>query len=126
MAGHKFKRNLVNGRSVHFGNVYYSESSRPAHESSGVLETGVARRQMEPVPPDDADPSALNELYCVPRCSLPQFVGRQLLTEMVTENLKPTTRKVDGDRHKIVVLYGLGGSGKTQFCLRFAETNRSR
>jgi GTPase SAR1 family protein len=29
-------------------------------------------------------------------------------------------------QHKIFVIWGLGGSGKTQFCLKFVEDNRDR
>ncbi|EXJ70654.1 uncharacterized protein A1O5_05644 [Cladophialophora psammophila CBS 110553] len=125
MAGQSFERNLINESRVHFGNNYYSCSAKSTSEFSGVAETPVARRWLEPSLSREADAYGLNELYCVPRCSRPQFVGRQLLADRVKEKLNPDAVQVDDGKHMIVAIYGLGGSGKTQFCLRYAEANRS-
>jgi hypothetical protein len=67
-----------------------------------------------------------NEIFIVPRCSSVQFTGRQMHAQMVKENFGPHRKQLARDQHKIVVIYGLGGSGKTQFCLRYAEDNRSK
>lgn len=126
MAGQSFEQNHINESRVHFGNNYYSCSGRSTSEFSSVAETIVARRWLDPSLSEDTDAYGLNELYCVPRCSRPQFVGRQLLADRVKEKLNPDAVQLDGGKHMIVAIYGLGGSGKTQFCLRYAEVNRSR
>ncbi|ETI21604.1 hypothetical protein G647_07951 [Cladophialophora carrionii CBS 160.54] len=121
MAGQSFERNLINESKVHFGNNYYTYSGKATSESSGAAEPAVTRRWIEPLLSKEEDAYGLNELYCVPRCSRPQFVGRQLLADRVKEQLG----QASGGEHRIVALYGLGGSGKTQFCLRYAESNRA-
>ena len=124
MAGQSFERNLINESRVHFGNNYYSCSGKSTSEFSGVAETTEAL--LDPSLSKEANAYGLNELYCVPRCSRPQFVGRQLLADRVKGKLNPDAAQVDDGKHMIVAIYGLGGSGKTQFCLRYAEANRSR
>ncbi|KAK0714746.1 hypothetical protein B0H67DRAFT_553402 [Lasiosphaeris hirsuta] len=53
------------------------------------------------------------------------FVGRQ--QQMVTLKERfGTVRPRSGRKPKIFVIYGLPGSGKTQFCLRYLEENRHR
>jgi hypothetical protein len=77
-------------------------------------------------PSIEADATETNELFLVPRCSSPQFTGRQLYAHMLKENFGRRQAQEARNEHKIVVIYGLGGSGKTQFCLRYAEDNRTQ
>ena len=126
MAGQSFERNSINDSKVHFGNNYYTCSTKSASELSGIAETTVAQHWLEPSLSKGAGAYGLNELYCVPRCSRPQFVGRQLLADIVKKKLNPDAGQMDDGKHMIAAIYGLGGSGKTQFCLRYAEANRSR
>ncbi|KAK0515736.1 hypothetical protein JMJ35_001770 [Cladonia borealis] len=51
---------------------------------------------------------------------------RRLHGEIVREKLGPVSHLDEANRHRICVIYGLGGAGKTQFCLRYAEDNKSR
>ncbi|MCJ1391776.1 hypothetical protein MMC18_004641 [Xylographa bjoerkii] len=67
-----------------------------------------------------------NEWFTIPRCSSTYFTGRRLYAETVREKLVPVNHLDEANRHKVCVFYGLGGSGKTQFCLRYAEDNKSR
>ena len=67
-----------------------------------------------------------NEWFLIPRCSSPYFTGRQFYAEAVRKRLGPVSHLDEANRHRICVIYGLGGSGKTQFCLRYAEDNKSR
>lgn len=75
----------------------------------------------------DKDAEHASEYYLVPHCSSIQFTGRKQQTQELKENfgrlLNSPNQKTRGE-HKIVVIHGLGGSGKTQFCLRYAEENR--
>ena len=67
-----------------------------------------------------------NEWFIVPRCSSTYFTGRLLHAEMVRAKLGPVSLLDEANQHRICVIYGLGGAGKTQFCLRYAEDNKSR
>lgn len=75
----------------------------------------------------DKDVEHHSEYYLVCHCSSNQFTGRkqqaQELKEKFRRQLESPNQKTRGE-HKIVVIHGLGGSGKTQFCLRYAEENR--
>ncbi|KAL8669551.1 MAG: hypothetical protein Q9168_005859 [Polycauliona sp. 1 TL-2023] len=66
-----------------------------------------------------------SEYYLVSHCSSIQFTGRKQQAKELKEKL---SRHLDASdqpgKHKVVVIHGLGGSGKTQFCLRYAEENR--
>ena len=70
-----------------------------------------------------------SEYYLVSHCSSIQFTGRKQQAQELKEKLgRPIIspdQKIRGE-HKVVVIHGLGGSGKTQFCLRYAEENRGR
>ncbi|KAL8649358.1 MAG: hypothetical protein Q9226_005605, partial [Calogaya cf. arnoldii] len=75
----------------------------------------------------DKDAEQLSEYYLVSHSSSNHFTGRkqqaQELKEKFGRNLHSPDQKTRGE-HKVVVIHGLGGSGKTQFCLRYAEENR--
>ena len=75
---------------------------------------------------DDGSKPNRNEWFIIPRCSSTYFTGRRLHAEVVREKLGPVSHMDEANRHKICVIYGLGGAGKTQFCLRYAEDNKSR
>lgn len=65
-----------------------------------------------------------NEWFIIPRCSSTYFTGRILHAEFVREKLGPVNHLDEANRHRIFIIYGLGGAGKTQFCLRYAEDNK--
>jgi hypothetical protein len=67
-----------------------------------------------------------NEYFYVPRIASSIFTGRADVSERVRQKFFATHRQKDGSQHKIFVLYGLGGSGKSQFCLKFAQDNRDQ
>ncbi len=75
---------------------------------------------------DDGSKSNRNEWFIIPRCSSTYFTGRRLHADVVREKLGPVSHLDEANRHKICVIYGLGGAGKTQFCLRYAEDNKAR
>ena len=70
--------------------------------------------------------SDANKYYIVPRCSCNHFTGRQTYGEMLKDKFNSSRRSSQRRENKVFVVYGLGGSGKTQFCLRYGEDNRSR
>ena len=75
---------------------------------------------------DDGSKPNRNEHFIIPRCSSTYFTGRRLHAKVVREKLGPVSHLDEANRHKICVIYGLGGAGKTQFCLRYAEDNKPR
>ncbi len=67
--------------------------------------------------------SVKNEFYVVPHTASSHFTGRNEIREQLSMSLLSyRTPKAQ----QIFVLYGLGGSGKTQISLKFAEDNRER
>lgn len=64
-----------------------------------------------------------NEFYVVPHAASEHFTGRSEIRERLSDSLLSYRTSKAQQRF---VLYGLGGSGKTQICLKFAEDNRER
>ena len=74
----------------------------------------------------DTMPANKNEWYVVPRGSSNYFTGRAMQSRVVKEKFGSMITGPTSEKHRIFVVHGLGGSGKTQFCLRYAEQNRSQ
>ena len=120
--GHNMWQNEITGRAVHMGDVYVYNT----------IESGSSTRHSEAA----AVPSLLDmygkpptqdcQMYKVDRRSSPQFTGRRLQAQMLSHGLASPTTTEERDKHKVAVIYGLGGSGKTQFCLRFAEQHQNK
>ncbi|KFY10202.1 hypothetical protein V491_07769 [Pseudogymnoascus sp. VKM F-3775] len=83
----------------------------------------------------EAESSKLNEFYTAPRCSTNYFTGRRAYAKVLKERFanpfaslnRSGSDLFDGSRRsnqKIFVVHGLGGSGKTEFCLKYVEENR--
>jgi len=66
-----------------------------------------------------------NEHFIVSQVENPNFTGRSDIRHLLYESILKDRhmRKQSQDRF---VLYGLGGSGKTQVCLKFAHDHRNR
>ena len=73
-----------------------------------------------------ANADDVNEIYAVLRCSSNYFTGRKLYAEDMKEAFNAPRDESMSRQQKIFVIYGLGGSGKTQFCLKYVEDNKSR
>ena len=54
------------------------------------------------------------------------FTGRSMQSRYMKEELGPVHTRGARDQHKIFVICGLGGSGKTQFCLKYVEENMAK
>ena len=74
----------------------------------------------------DAIPQAFNQWCIVPRSPSNYFTGRQKYARDVKEMLGPIHRHDERNKCKVLVFHGLGGSGKTQFCLKYVEDNKHR
>lgn len=121
--GHDIWQNTVTARTVHLGDVYQYNTvgtgGNPQETNRSSSHHGRGLRQT-------IDVTNENRLYKVERSSSPQFTGRQLQSAMLRDSLGLPADITGREKHRIAVIYGLGGSGKTQFCLRFAEQQRSK
>lgn len=63
------------------------------------------------------------EYYIVPRTANTHFTGRKDVLDRLSECLVFGRH---ADHQQLFVLYGLGGSGKTQICMKFAQDHRDR
>ncbi|KAI1452411.1 hypothetical protein F4805DRAFT_29851 [Annulohypoxylon moriforme] len=75
------------------------------------------------IDPSSSSDSCSQTRYRVPHNVCNPFIGRQKELEVMSSALF-SAEKVDGARRFVV--FGMGGSGKTQLCLKFAETYRNR
>ena len=87
--------------SVHFVTLAYFNSQ---------CTTGHAIRTRAGVP----------ALKAIPRLST-MFTGRDDILERLTQCLNPSTSSVALRKQRIFVLYGLGGTGKTQIMAKFVD-----
>ena len=67
-----------------------------------------------------------NKHYCVPHNVSGIFTGRDDIIRKICERCLPSDTGKRLTEQKRFVLYGLGGSGKTQACLKFAQDYRER
>ena len=69
---------------------------------------------------------AHNEYFVASRSASSIFTGRDDIAKLLRQKIITTPYEKGNQQHKIFVIWGLGGSGKTQFCLKFIEDNRDR
>jgi len=66
-----------------------------------------------------------NEYFVVPHKANQHFTGRNEIRQRLCDNLI-TDRHIRAKVQQRFVLYGLGGSGKTQVSLKFAQDHREQ
>lgn len=70
-------------------------------------------------PPEPPPPSSLSPMMQMHPSNL--FTGRDKYLQRLRDYFSSST----GDKRKAFLLYGLGGIGKTQICLKFIEENEN-
>ncbi|KAL8996607.1 MAG: hypothetical protein Q9188_006530 [Gyalolechia gomerana] len=65
-----------------------------------------------------------NKYFEVPRNPISVFTGREEVCEQLHAHCSPSGKTNIQRQQKRFVIHGLGGSGKTQVCLKFAEDHR--
>ena len=75
---------------------------------------------------DATSTPSYNKYYCVPYNLSGIFTGRDDVIQKLRNSCLPPKLKDRLTEQKRFVLYGLGGSGKTQACLKFAQDYRER
>ena len=68
----------------------------------------------------------LNKHFRVPYSASTFFTGRAEVTKRLEQNMLASSEPAILGKQKRFILYGLGGSGKTQFCLKFVQDHRQR
>lgn len=86
----------------------------------------LRRAQAELSPQLNRSSSDFPKWCMMPRKSINYFTGRQKHATRVQELLGHVRSFEAHSKSKVVVIYGLGGSGKTQFCLKYVEDNKHR
>ncbi|KAH8422393.1 uncharacterized protein LDX57_000149 [Aspergillus melleus] len=102
----------------------HSNPSVPSRSTSPIPSIRLEASPQIPTYPQVSDENPIpytHTHWMVPPQS-EYYVGRQEQADLLTERL----RDVDAKSPKICVIYGLPGSGKTRFCLKYAEENRYR
>lgn len=64
--------------------------------------------------------------YEVPHNVSSVYTGREDISQRLREICLPSKRREIRGMQKRFVLFGLGGSGKTQVCLKFAQDHREK
>ncbi len=75
---------------------------------------------------DNTKKKLRNKYFRVPHNVSSIFTGRDVITQILQNKILEPTDSEAPKQQKRFVLYGLGGSGKTQFCLKFVQDNRDR
>jgi len=63
--------------------------------------------------------------YC-PQEAAADYVGRETMFQTVYDAFFPMGEPIACAKRKSFVVFGMGGSGKTQFCSKYAQDNRDR
>ena len=66
-----------------------------------------------------------NKFFFIPQVVSSIFTGREDAASIVAASLLNTEGNTIGQQRRLVI-HGIGGSGKTQFCSKFAQDNRER
>ena len=90
---------------------HYLTSLSAVHKS---LELGLATMKKEPEAP----------FFDIPQAVSQNYTGRKLFLLDLEKNLLPSAHYTPPNGQRVFVIHGLGGSGKTQFCCKFAYDNR--
>ena len=67
-----------------------------------------------------------NKYFHVPHRASSIFTGREDVTQLLRNKIREQNSGDTPPQQRRFVLYGLGGSGKTQFCLKFVQDHRDR
>ncbi|KAL9098250.1 MAG: hypothetical protein Q9163_006061, partial [Psora crenata] len=84
----------------------------------------IRRMKSNPRQITDEQPSSCDKYFEVPYLLSPMFTGRDKELQYLTESFGGPWAY--GGFQRRFVLFGLGGSGKTQLCLKYTEAHRKR
>ncbi|KAL8743440.1 MAG: hypothetical protein Q9190_004209 [Brigantiaea leucoxantha] len=91
----------------------------------GRVHIGDIHNHADPTVGSKTPPSRFrNKYFEVPRNPSSIFTGREEIGEQLRSRCLPSSKPNTQQQQKRFVIHGLGGSGKTQICLKFAEDHR--
>ena len=99
---------------------------RLRHNEAAELLESYDASQTSPVIYEKYNNTPRNKYFCVPYNASSIFTGRQDITERLEKSILSGGTQRPLTIQKRFILYGLGGSGKTQFCLKFVQDHRQR
>jgi hypothetical protein len=106
--------------------VRWQNSARSSGGHKARSSSASPQLSLIDVPTNDTFATDLNKWFLVERKPTTFFTGREGHARNVKSKFSEAQRQVGRKSHAMFVVYGLGGSGKTQFCLKYAHDNRSR
>ncbi|MCJ1349722.1 hypothetical protein MMC31_007963, partial [Peltigera leucophlebia] len=110
-------------------NANHEEMCKFMERQDDVYEK-IFKRVRRMIKEQDSSPvynaSFYNKHYCIPRHLSAIFTGRDDIIQEMYKGFLATNAEITLIKQKRFVVYGLGGSGKTQACLKFAQDYRER
>lgn len=113
---------MVEKRWLEAGKILAKQRLNEAAELTGV-DRLIGERSCQDQPENKV---LRNRHFRIPHSVSSIFTGRKDFTQKLREKIMSSTDPDAPCKQKRFVCYGLGGSGKTQFCLNFVEDNRDR
>ena len=99
-------------------------ATQRTNEASELVGFDV-RNDNKPYPNRDQETGTTqNKYFRIPHNVSNIYTGRDKFTQGLRERMLVSTPNPGAHRQRRFVLYGLGGSGKTQFCLKFVQEYR--
>jgi hypothetical protein len=96
-----------------------------AYELGGILTFDVHSDSEPRIQERQRRPSAPTHFY-PPVEAVDDFVGRETMLALLCDKFFPDGRPLDNQKRKSFILFGMGGSGKTQLCAKFAQDYQHR
>lgn len=88
--------------------------------------TEVSRRTGIPLETLSLPGKKVNEFFYIPQLPSDRFIGRTAASKMLNKAFFSPEGALEKQRQKRFVIFGIGGSGKTQLCCQFAKHNEDR
>ncbi|KAL8936556.1 MAG: hypothetical protein Q9211_004127 [Gyalolechia sp. 1 TL-2023] len=115
------------GQESHMKRLYKAIGSvhndRKIMEALGILETYKTTLHMYLTTSIGcSSPKPMASIYALPSRQLTYFVGRQDIFQTISHHLTSTAVNLVG--HRVVVLTGMGGQGKTQIALEYCKRSQ--
>ena len=96
------------------------------NEASGLVGFDVHNNNRPFVYEPKGSNEVHNKYFYIPHNASTIYTGREKITQNVREKILVPSVNDAPRQQRRYVLYGCGGSGRTQFCLKFVQGNRDR
>ena len=103
-----------------------SLAAQRSNEASELIESSIRDYVTPHVNKEESVSKPRNKYFHIPHSVSSIYTGREDIIHGLESKFLLSSINDVKHQQKRFVLYGLGGSGKTQFCLKFAQDNRDR